>query len=116
MEKLKHCIKTQLTKAMYAQLDYSPRAEDLPGVVAVMLEDLAYKGLDDSDVDRIAVAFSRWRPTAKRWPRSSDVLDHLPRKSEVGRRALPEPTVSRDEARSNVASIKRMLRGTGIVD
>ena len=107
---LQTLVENEMVRALARRLDYSPATTDLSGSASVMVDDLMTAGYTDADTERVREGFRRWGPTATRWPRCADILPHIPRLSELPRPALPEPTITVDQARANVAKIQRMLR------
>lgn len=60
------------------QLDYSPKAEELPLVVEVMVRDLQALNLTDDDSDRVAAAFQAIALNSHRWPTVYMIRENLP--------------------------------------
>lgn len=67
------------------KLDYSPKAEELPATINVMVDDFRNMGLGEHDSQRVLSAFQQYAIEAKRWPTTSRIKEHLPPSTIVPR-------------------------------
>ncbi len=63
---------------MARQLDYSPKADELPMTINVMVDDLRAMNLSEHDSPRVLAAFQRLAMVTNRWPTSAKIKEYLP--------------------------------------
>lgn len=70
------------------QLPNSPKAEELPATVAMMVKDLNALGLHDFDSDRVSAAMTLVAIEIGKWPTSHMIKNNLPPRTRYHQKAL----------------------------
>ena len=84
-------LKEELLLMMARQLDYSPKAEDLPRNCRVMCKDLMAIGLKDADAARVRAAMQKIAIDIGRWPTAYMIRNCLPASEQTAQTQLPPP-------------------------
>jgi hypothetical protein len=100
---------TGFQKLLTLRLKNTPADEVIEGTLATWIEALSVNRvwLEERDVTRIQAAFRVLCQHCDYWPAISDFVNALPAAEQLP--ALPEPRVSPEVARENLAKIKAML-------
>lgn len=89
-------IREEMLTSLARQLDYCPKAEEVPVVAKVMYSDLSRIGLTDADADRVRASFQRIAVEVGRWPTAFMIREHMPKAPAL-------PSDQRNVPRSNNA-------------
>lgn len=107
---LRMIVEQELYRMLARQLDYAPSADELPFTAQVMTDDLAHRGLRDSDCDRVREAFAKLGPTLQRWPTTRAVIESLPSASPPYR-ALPRPAPDMEKIAAGIGNLRQATKG-----